>query len=314
MTASQSQTNGAYRTAMVSSHVRLCREHYRLTLQLRDMDHSKPGQFVHISPALLEKEQIGDCRLTTMDYRQPFLRRAFSIADHRQVSDGWECDVLYRVVGTGTRWMEKLGKGDAVSVLGPLGNHFPIDTKKKNAWMVAGGVGLPPMMYLAKSLAKADRDVIGFFGAQSADLLALALDGDDKPDTLAQHAVLADKNFAQSNVAIVVSTDDGSCGFPGHIGSALQAYHQNNPVANDELVVYTCGPEVMMRFVAGFCRERGIDCYVCMERSMACGIGTCQSCVVPIHDQDDEQGWRYQLCCTEGPVFSEKDISWDFPS
>ncbi|MFQ5473626.1 MAG: dihydroorotate dehydrogenase electron transfer subunit, partial [Dehalococcoidia bacterium] len=76
-------------------------------------------------------------------------------------------------------------------------------------------------------------------------------------------------------------------------------------------VVYTCGPERMMQFVAGYCADRGIECYACMERSMACGMGTCQSCVVPVRNESDEQGWSYRLCCTEGPVFNAREIIWE---
>ena len=100
-------------------------------------------------------------------------------------------------------------------------------------------------------------------------------------------------------------------GFAGHVGEAFAEYHRANPVAPDDIVVYTCGPELMMRFVADFCERSGITCYVCMERSMACGMGTCQSCVVPVRDESDADGWRYELCCTDGPVFEAHHIVWD---
>ena len=109
----------------------------------------------------------------------------------------------------------------------------------------------------------------------------------------------------------MLSTDDGTLGLHGHIGQGLVAYSQANPTAQDELTVYTCGPERMMRFVAEFCRARGVECHVCMERAMACGTGLCQSCVVPIHDVADPDGWRYKLCCRDGPVFAGADVVWE---
>ena len=108
-----------------------------------------------------------------------------------------------------------------------------------------------------------------------------------------------------------ISTDDGSLGFHGHIGAALAAYADANPGPTDEIVVYTCGPEIMMRGVADLCDARGIECYACMERSMACGTGLCQSCVVSVHDETAPDGWRYQLCCTDGPIFETTQIKWD---
>ncbi len=99
---------------------------------------------------------------------------------------------------------------------------------------------------------------------------------------------------------------------PDGIGwPALAAYTDANAESPGDVVVYTCGPEIMIRGVAGFCRKRGIECYVCMERSMACGTGLCQSCVVPVHDASDAEDWRYRLCCTDGPVFDAAQIKWD---
>ena len=118
------------------------------------------------------------------------------------------------------------------------------------------------------------------------------------------------REFERSGVPVVISTDDGSLGFHGHIGQALTAYAKANPARPNEVVIYTCGPERMMHFVGEWGLSCGIECHVCMERAMACGTGTCQSCVVPVRS-DDKQGWRYRLCCTDGPVFEAKQILWD---
>jgi len=239
------------------------------------------------------------------------LRRAFSIAARRDAQNETEVDIIYRVVGRGTRWLSSLREGDELSVLGPLGQAFPISSGKRHAWMVAGGVGLPPMLYLAEALSAAGREAIAFCGAQSKDLLPFALDDMLKPATDASRANRCISEFAVHGVDAVISTDDGSLGFEGHIGAALKAFADAAPPDVGDLVVYTCGPERMMRFVADFCIERSIECYVCMERAMACGTGMCQSCVVPVHDAGGESGWRYRLCCTDGPVFSASEIIWE---
>ncbi len=306
-------------TATVIDNEPLCREHYRLTVRVPTFPAARPGQFVHIAWQAPSGKGYGvldaDARQAGTSWARgcgaPMLRRAFSIANLRRSGDGADIGVIYRVVGKGTRWMATLRRGDGISILAPLGNGFAIPQGKPQAWLIAGGVGLPPMHWLAEALRAADRRTIAFCGAQTADLLALTLDLDNPPAADARSATPSTTEFARHGVPVVISTDDGSLGYHGHIGAAMAAYHQANATPADELVVYTCGPEGMMRFVAQYCAARGIECYVCMERSMACGTGTCQSCVVPVHDESDSQGWRYRLCCTEGPVFNAKTIVWE---
>lgn len=241
------------------------------------------------------------------------LRRAYSIAGLRRGADGVEIDVIFRVVGTATRWMETLREGEFVSLLGPQGNAFPISKNKPSAWMVAGGVGLPPMLWLAEALNKAGKSAVAFCGAQRRELLALTLDPNVVVDPSAKSSTLCAKELARSGAGVVISTDDGSLGFRGYVGSAVSAFFEANNPDPESLVVYTCGPEPMMHAVAVFCTARGIESYLCMERNMACGTGMCQSCVVPSHDTSDAAGWSYRLCCTDGPIFPAEAILWKLP-
>ncbi len=306
-------------TASVIANDLLCREHYRLTFRVDAFAEAVPGQFVHLRP---EGDSSGGHHSWESDTRlqpdggatgslSPMLRRAFSIAGLQRRPDGVNVDVIYRVVGAATRWMESLVVEQRFNVLGPLGNGFTISNRKPAAWLVAGGVGLPPTLWLVEALHKAGKRTIAFYGARTADLLAVTLDPSVSPACDAARATLCCHEFARSDAAAVISTDDGSLGYHGHIGSAMAIYHEADPVPSDELVVYTCGPEPMMRFVARYCVVRGIECYVCMERSMACGLGLCQSCVTAVQDDADPDGWRYRLCCTEGPVFDAAAIIWD---
>ncbi len=242
--------------------------------------------------------------------RTPFLRRAFSIADLADAAGGVNLDVIYRVVGAATRWMESLAPGDSLSCMGPLGNAFQIHAHKPVAWLVAGGVGLPPMLWLAQALHRAGKHVVAFCGAYSAELLALTLDPTEPPSRDGRQATPSALEFSRHEVPVVISSDDGSIGFAGRIGEALCAFASANPISPHDVVVYTCGPEGMMRYVADYCLNLRIECYVCMERAMACGSGMCQSCVVPVHDEDYPEGWRYQLCCTDGPIFDARRIIW----
>lgn len=306
-------------TAGVIANRPLCREHFRLTLRLPRFDHARPGQFVHLCPApdapprTHETRPAPSCAVPNPS-QGPMLRRAFSIAGLRAMDDGVEVDVIFRVVGAATRWMESLLVGDSVSLMGPLGNVFPIHQHKPIAWFVAGGVGLPPLLWFAEALHKAGKKTVAFCGAQSADLLPLTFALDSPPDKTAQLSTASAAEFAAQDATVVISTDDGSLGFPGHIGAALAAFHATNPTPADSVVLYTCGPERMMRFVADHAVEHGIECYACMERAMACGTGLCQSCVVPVSDEAAIDGWRYRLCCTDGPVFNAATVLWQPPA
>jgi len=301
-------------TAHAVSNRKLCRDHYCLTLRMPMFPPARAGQFVHLCP-----ERRPDDNSSTAHERWenelnlPMLRRAFSIAGLRRTEAGVEVDVIYRVVGTATRWMESLRPGDPVSLLGSMGNSFPISDRKPVAWLVAGGVGLPPMLWLAAALHATAKRVVAFCGAQTHDLLALTLDPQAPPNPSAKSAIPSAKEFTECGANVVISTDDGSLGFRGYVGSAMAAYHQANPIDAETLVVYTCGPEPMMRFVAEYCVARKIECYVCVERNMACGTGMCQSCVVPVRDTTDPEGWSYRLCCTDGPIFEARTILWETP-
>lgn len=306
-------------TARVIANAPICVDHHSLLFEAPDFPESQAGQFVHLGAKVPESPGYAywnpDDRSQLADWfhdaTTPLLRRAYSITELHRSRGASRIRVMYRVVGAGTRWLQSLQPGDAVSVLGPLGEPFPIHADKRHAWLVAGGIGLPPLLWLAEHLMKADVSTVAFCGAQRHNHLPLDLDESNSPDPTARSAVTASREFARFGVSVIISTDDGSLGFRGHVGQALQSYHDANPVNPDELVVYTCGPERMMRAVADHCASQGILCYVCMERAMACGLGTCQSCVTAVQNNTVPEGWSYALCCIDGPVFDASTIIWD---
>ena len=301
--------------ARVVSNSEICREHYRLCIAGPDISFAKPGQFLQLGPSNLASRSFNsgsvDNALGTSSAQVPLLRRAFSIAGLRQRPDGGcEMDVIYRVVGTATTWMASLRDGHRVSAIGPLGEPFPRNERKRHAWLVAGGVGLPPMLWLAEALTDRGRQTIAFVGARNADLLPLTIPDRASVTLDIGHPRLWAVEFAAFDTPVVIATDDGSIGYHGFVPSALAAYYEGASVPADDVVVYTCGPEPMMESVARFCVDRSIECYVCMERAMACGMGTCQSCVVAVRFDGAPEGWRYELCCTQGPVFDARRIIW----
>ena len=107
-----------------------------------------------------------------------------------------------------------------------------------------------------------------------------------------------------------IATDDGSLGRAGFVDQAFEHWLDQAGLGAEDLVVYACGPEAMMQAVAEICLLREIECQLALERHMACGMGTCQSCVVKIRDGSD-RGWSFKLCCTDGPVFDARDVVWD---
>ena len=224
-----------------------------------------------------------------------------------------ELEIIQRVVGVGTNWLSKLAPGDTVQVIGPVGIGFEPPPPGGLAVMVGGGVGIPPMLYLGTWLSGVK--AVAFCGATTRRLLALNI-RPELPDNPAIPSLCIDE-FARCGVPAVISTDDGSCGFRGLVTQALERYLDNLPPDLRALtVVYTCGPEPMMKRVAEIAATRDIQCQVAVERAMACGMGTCQSCVIKVKKHDPARpplagrDWCYRLACTDGPVFKGTDLLW----
>ena len=317
-------------TAVVAANVPLCREHRRLTLRLAAFPPTEPGQFVQVlcrdradddaEPRVVEWEPGQPLALTDADLlgRRATLRRPFSLAGRRDVGGGVELDLIHRAVGVGTDWLAGLAIGDLVSVIGPLGNRFTPPAGRGPALLVGGGVGIPPMLYLAARWA--GRPAVAFAGAVTRDLLPLTITADAPPPA---HAGDVDPlfnvaEFAAHGIPAVLATDDGSYGFRGFVTQALERYLDRwfADRAGVRPTLYTCGPEPMMRRVADLAAARGLACQVAVERAMACGMGTCQSCVIKVRKVDAAapplagSPWAYRLACTDGPVFAAADLVW----
>ena len=318
-TGSPTRRRGTFVSDVVVNR-RLCAEHFLLRVRLDEFPPSQPGQFVQLQCRFLA-EQVGAHgvdwppgrlpKLTQPELagKEPLLRRPFSLAGRADTPDGVELDIIYRTVGTGTHWLVDVGAGDALSVLGPLGKGFRIREEKPAAALVGGGVGIPPMIYLAEALAAAGKRVAAFNGVAAAELLPLTIvpTAEIRPDGLPTACVM---EFARHGVDSGVTTDDGSLGREGFVHEAFAHWLDRGGARGGDLVVYACGPEAMMRAVAEICLAREIDCQLALERHMACGMGTCQSCVVKIRD-DTDAGWSFKLCCTDGPVFDARQVVWE---
>jgi dihydroorotate dehydrogenase electron transfer subunit len=233
--------------------------------------------------------------------REAFLRRPFSLAGRRDRADGVELSIINRIVGVGTGWMSRLRVGQSLSLIGPLGNWFRPPGEKQTALLVGGGVGIPPMLYWSDQLR--GRPAVAFCGALSRDLLPLSIVGNDIAE------------FAECGIPCIISTDDGSMGIRGFVTQALEDY-LDSAGTSVRPIIYTCGPEAMMRRVADIALARNIQCQVAVERAMACGMGTCQSCVIRVRKSDPSRPplvgseWCYRLACTEGTIFTAAKLLW----
>ncbi len=261
--------------------------HYALTLRSgRIARNARPGQFLQILCA---------------DSSDPLLPRPFSFldAEHDRVS------FLYHVVGKGTQLLSQVRPGEDLRVTGPLGHGFSCGTRRvvdrrfTSFALVGGGVGIPPLHHLAKTLVAPGSGVRPeavhvFVGARERSLL------------------LCEKEFKRLEVKLHVATDDGSKGHKGYVTEVLDEFlSKAHPLRTR---VYACGPTPMLRAANGVCARRGVECEVSVEVPMACGFGACIGCAIKVKDTSAgaaPDAYRYALACQEGPVFKGGDLAWE---
>ncbi len=307
----------------------ICREHVLIEFLADHLPTSHPGQFLEIrcgdepvddGPRIVEWTDGGfpSCHDPDFVRRDTYLRRPFSIADRWIADDGRaRMTVISRAIGPGTRWLDRRRQGDTLNVTGPLGRGFRLDATQRPVVLVGGGVGIPPLIYLARELHTAGvADMTVLFGVTSGELLPVRLTGEPAHDAAPRPCL--DLPGAPG-VPAIITTDDGTLGLRGNVSDGLTAWHTLRRaaapnVADDEpgaaAIVCACGPERMLEAIARQTRVLGLACQLCIERNMGCGLGTCLSCVVRVRDASRPAGWRWALSCSEGPVF-ERDVLFD---
>ena len=272
---------------------------------------SKPGQFTELDLAdmALPPAKAIPQNMVDAAERKILLRRPFSFADVTAKGGKTFVDILYHVVGPASLRMTTLSAGDSISVIGPLGNGFWVPEQKKTALLVVGGMGVPPLLHLAKVLT-ADYpriETIAFAGAKTAKELPF----ERRLDEISQQLGFSLAEFARYGIESSVATDDGSVGYKGFVTDYLVEWLGKGRLAAEDMIIYSCGPEPMLARVAEIAKEKKIDCQVSMERRMACGIGLCQSCAVETKAAKGESEATYRLCCKDGPVFNSKDVVFE---
>ena len=185
--------------------------------------------------------------------------------------------IVYRVAGKGTDEFSHMRKGMPLYVIGPLGTGYP--KKQEKAFVIGGGIGIPPMLQLAKDLTSEKEIILGYRNRQN---------------------FLYDRLELCGNVHI--ATEDGSVGTKGNV---LDVIRQGNLEAD---VIYACGPMPMLRALKQYAQEKGIECYISLEERMACGVGACLGCVCKSVHKDEHTRVRNKRICTEGPVFDAREV------
>lgn len=248
-------------TVTVNYQKKLADGVYSMWLAVGPMaDEAKPGQFISIysndSSRLLPRP-ISICEVDK---------------EFRSIR------VVYRIAGAGTEEFSHLKAGQRVDIMGPLGNGYTLNQEGR-ALLIAGGIGIPPMLELAKSL-ECDKDIVlGYRDAQT--FLAAELE-------------------EYGNVYI--ATEDGSVGTQGNVMDAIARYGLKADT------IYSCGPTPMLKAVKQFAIDNNIDCQISLEEKMACGIGACLACVCKSKEVDHHTHVHNKRICKDGPVFNALEV------
>lgn len=227
---------------------------------------AKPGQFIMLS---LPGQPV------------PFLRRPFSI--HRLIKKDGRIEgieLLYKVVGAGTEKLSGYKVGDHIDIVGPLGTGFSVSDNYRRIFIVGGGIGIAPLLFLALTLDEKGVDLSNS---------TLFLGGRTKDD------ILCKDDFARLKLRVQTITDDGSSGEKGIVTDLLErGIKEKKPD-----IICACGPFAMLESVARIAETYSVPCRISIETIMACGIGACLGCAV----ESKNRSGKYLHVCKDGPVF-----------
>lgn len=230
---------------------------------------AKPGQFVHVK-----------CGSTYA----PLLRRPISL--HSIEPQVGKIGLLYQIKGQGTKLLAGMRSGQAIDLLGPLGNGFQLPAGLGKALVIGGGMGVAPLLPLLQALQAIGKPATAILGFNDSSSL------------------LRVQAYASCAEKLLLTTVDGSAGEKGLATAPLERELQTAEYS----IVFACGPEPMLRAVTAIADSQGIECQVSLEAYMACGIGACLGCACRTREEGQE---RYTRVCCEGPVYDSKAVIWN---
>ncbi len=224
----------------------------------------RPGQFIAVYP--------GD--------KSMLLPRPISICETDRIRGALR--IVYRVAGKGTEEFSHCRAGDFLQILGILGNGYPLEAAEgKTALLLGGGIGIPPLLELAKDLRNCKKQIV--LGYRDGRLFL--------------------KEDMEKYGEVFFATEDGSSGVKGTVLDAVEQYRLKPDV------IYSCGPMPMLRAIKRYAREKGIPAFISLEERMACGVGACLGCVCPTSHKDSHSHVNNARICTDGPVFPAEDVA-----
>ena len=249
-------------TAKVISQKQIGEQIFDLLLETKLAKDAHPGQFVAVYPR----------------NESTLLPRPISICEAD--IHGGTLRLVYRVAGKGTAEFSTCKAGDELDILGVLGNGFPVDrVKGKRVFLMGGGIGIPPLLGLAKAIEGKKQILLGY---RNKDLF-LEEDMEKYGD-------------------VYVATEDGSVGTKGNVMDIIKAHSLQADV------IMACGPMPMLRAIKAYAAEQKIEAYISLEERMACGVGACLGCVCKTTREDAHSHVHNARICTEGPVFEAGEV------
>ena len=251
--------------AKVISQQELAPGIFSLIIETEAAKTARPGQFVSVYTKNASK----------------LLPRPISICEINK--EDMTLRLVYRVTGdrTGTKEFSALKAGDTVPVIGPLGNGFPYEEAKgKKVFLMGGGIGVPPILELAKEIECEKKQIV--VGYRNANNFL--------------------KEEFEANGDLYISTEDGSVGTKGNVMNAIEE------CGLEADMIFACGPTPMLRAIKAYAEEKGITCYISLEERMACGIGACLACVCKTKEVDAHSNVHNKRICKDGPVFLATEV------
>ena len=244
---------------------------------------ARPGQFVGVFPK--DKSTL--------------LPRPISICEVNE--DKTALRLVYRIAGQGTAEFSRWNAGEEIFLLGVLGNGFPLEKAQgKRVFLMGGGIGIPPMLELAKALSPGAAKGLD----AGTDESAASKEGAAKVCSIMGYRDA--QTFLRPDLEqygeVVIATEDGSVGTKGNVMDAIR----ENALTAD--VIFACGPMPMLRAIKAYAAEQGIPAYISLEEHMACGVGACLGCVVKTKEVDHHSHVNNARICTDGPVFEAGEV------
>ena len=250
---------------------------------------AKPGQFAFV-----------ECGGDTL------LRRPLSYL--RSSKEDGTVEFMYKTVGQGLESLSQLKKGDAIKIMGPIGNGFTIPSGKESAILIGGGVGIPPVLFMGEEIKETKHGInlVAFFGSEIPFPFETCDSNLDMPGT----DLSVNKTIDDMEKLSIPCRLSSQAGYEGcHLGYVTELAKSFIETLSDgektETIIYACGPESMLKAVAKLAKDDQLDCVLSLEEYMACAIGGCAGCTVKVLEDGHE---RMKRVCVDGPVFDAEQL------